>query len=107
MSIFRSGDNCAQAVLTTFTKELDVDTESASNLVIGFGAGMGRLQETRGAVTGAYMVLGLINTQKHTSDKAKVEAIEMIQVLKRKFKNAHGATDCKSLLRCDLKTEVG
>ena len=108
LEIFRSGGNCAQAVLTSFTADLEVDSNLALDLSSGFGAGMGRLQETCGVVTGAFMVLGLYNSRiAQTEDEAKESTINMIQDFSKKFKAMHGATDCKSLVRCDLKTEVG
>jgi len=105
---FRSGYNCAQAVLSTFTKDLKVDSNLALGLSTGFGAGMGQLQETCGAATGSFMVLGLYNAQLcANSEHAKESTINMIQDFREKFKSIHGTMDCKSLLKCDLKTEEG
>ena len=105
---FRSGYNCAQAVLSTFTKDLGVDTNLALSLSSGFGAGMGQLQGTCGAVTGSFMVLSLYNSQKHIdTDKRKENTNNMIQFFNKKFTAIHGTTDCKSLLNCDLKTAAG
>lgn len=108
LTYFRSGNNCAQAVLSTFTEDLDVDSNIAMNLSSGFGAGMGRLQETCGAVTGAFMVLGIHNSQKYAdNEKAREETIDMIQNFDENFKRLHGSSKCKELLKCDLKTEFG
>ena len=43
---FKSGLNCAQAVLTAYSDDLSFDNSLALNLSCGFGGGMGRLQET-------------------------------------------------------------
>ncbi len=108
LETFRSGRNCAQTVLITFTADLEVDSNLALDLSSGFGAGMGRLQETCGAVTGAFMVLGLYNSRIClTEDETKESTISMIQNFSKKFIRIHGVTDCKSLLKCDLKTEEG
>ena len=108
IATFRLGYNCAQAVLSTFTEDLEVDTNLALSLSSGFGAGMGQLQGTCGAVTGSFMVLSLYNSQKHSNtDKGKVNTNNMIQCFNKKFTAIHGATDCKSLLNCDLKTVSG
>jgi len=108
LETFRSGRNCAQAVLSSFTEDLGVDTDLALNLSTGFGAGMGRLQETCGATTGAFMVLGIYNSQKYThDDEAKEKTVEMIQDFNKKFTALHASMDCKTLLNCDLKTEEG
>lgn len=108
LTTFRSGSNCAQAVLSSFTKDLGVDSDLALKLTTGFGAGMGRLQETCGAATGAFMVLGLHSAQKNISDeKAKEKTIDLIQAFDKEFKQIHGTINCKLLLNCNLKTEEG
>jgi len=69
---------------------------------------MGRLQETCGAVTGAFMVLGIYNSQKFTDNaERKNRTYSMVQELSHEFKKLHGATDCRTLLNCDLRTEEG
>jgi len=56
---FRSGYNCAQSVLYAFKDDFDFDENLALDISVGFGGGMERLQEKCGAVTGAFMVMGL------------------------------------------------
>jgi C_GCAxxG_C_C family probable redox protein len=105
---FRSGLNCAQAVLDGYSTVLDFDKGIAMNISAGFGGGMGRLQETCGAVTGSYMVLGIYNGRKYTDNAEKKEVTyKMIQEFSEKFKSLNGTTNCKSLLKCDLRTEEG
>jgi C_GCAxxG_C_C family probable redox protein len=105
---FKEGLNCAQAVLTAFSEDLNLDKDLALNISCGFGGGMGRLQETCGACTGAYMVLGIYNGKKYPDNMDKKgKTYPMVQEFSRKFKLMHGATDCKSLLNCDIKTEEG
>lgn len=105
---FRGGLNCAQAVVSAFSDELKYDNKMALSISCGFGAGMGRLQETCGAVTGSYMVLGIVNSRKFTENKDRKEATYgLIQKFSNRFKQIHGTTDCSSLLNCDLKTEEG
>jgi len=108
ITTFRSGLNCSQAVLTAYSDELNFDNNLALSVSCGFGGGMGRLQETCGAVTGSYMVLGIYVCKKITENKdRKEETYSMIQKFSEKFKQINGTTDCKSLLKCDLKTEEG
>jgi C_GCAxxG_C_C family probable redox protein len=108
ISSFRSGLNCAQSVLTAYTDELNVDNSLAMSISCGFGAGMGRLQQTCGAVTGAFMAIGIYNCKKFTDNKDRKEnTYAMIQRFNDNFKSIHGVTDCKSLINCDLRTEEG
>ncbi len=105
---FKSGLNCTQSVLTAYSDDLNFDNHLALRMACGFGAGMGRLQETCGAVTGSFMVLGIYNCKKHSANNDRKEkTYEMIQRFTDKFKAIHGTTDCKSLLNCDLRTEEG
>jgi C_GCAxxG_C_C family probable redox protein len=105
---FRTGLNCSQAVLAAFSDDLGIDENLSLNISCGFGGGMGRLQETCGAVTGSFMVLGIYNGKKYSDNTDKKESTYlMIQDFARKFKSLHGAIDCKSLLKCDLSTREG
>lgn len=105
---FNSDLNCAQSVITTFAKDLHLDYEVAKNISCGFGGGMGRLQQTCGAVTGAFMVLGLYNSQKYASNNdAKNNTYSMIHTYKDRFLSLHNSLTCKDLINCDLNTEEG
>ena len=59
VDLFENKYNCAQSVLTAFGPQFELEPEITLKIACGFGAGMGRLQETCGAVTGAFMVIGL------------------------------------------------
>ncbi|MCE5174590.1 MAG: C-GCAxxG-C-C family protein [Bacteroidales bacterium] len=105
---FRSGLNCAQAVITAYADRLHFDYKQALCLSCGFGGGMGRLQETCGAVTGAFMILGFHNCKKYSNNKdRKNGTYAMVQKFAASFKEKNGKTDCRSLLGCDLTTEEG
>ena len=105
---FRAGLNCAQAVLKSYADELQFDTHLALQISCGFGGGMGRLQETCGAVTGSFMVFGIYNCRKFSDNKERKEqTYAMIQKFSDKFVSIHGTMDCKALLNCDLRTEEG
>jgi C_GCAxxG_C_C family probable redox protein len=108
ISLFTSGLNCAQSVLAAYTEKLDLDNNLAVNISCGFGGGMGRLQETCGAVTGAFMVLSVYNGNKYAENGVKkIMSYSMIQDFNSKFLARHGTTNCRALLNCDLTTEEG
>ena len=105
---FRSGLNCSQAVFTAYSEKLNYDNDLALSVSCGFGGGMGRLQETCGAITGSFMVLGVHTCKRHTDNKTrKEETYKMVQEFSKQFKQINGTTDCIDLLRVDLKTEEG
>ena len=105
---FQSGLNCAQSVVTAYADRLNFDPDLAAGLSCGFGGGMGRLQQTCGALTGAFMVLGIQNSRKYT-DRAERKNVTYTQVqqLNEAFRQHQGATDCRALLGCDLRTPEG
>jgi C_GCAxxG_C_C family probable redox protein len=100
--------NCSQAVLSSFSEEFGLECKLALRIAQGFGGGMGRNGRTCGAVTGAYMVLGL--AQKNTSDNPR-ESIDrtyaLVNEFNRKFEALHGSVTCKELLGYDLSTPEG
>ncbi|MBO7082573.1 MAG: C_GCAxxG_C_C family protein [Bacteroidales bacterium] len=82
----QSGYNCAQAVLCAYVDIAGIDEESAIRLAAPFGAGMGNMEGTCGAITGAGLVLGL------SGGSTK----QMRQIM-NKFQERNGATQCKLL----------
>ncbi|MCA1745872.1 MAG: C-GCAxxG-C-C family protein, partial [Bacteroidales bacterium] len=108
VSLMDAGFNCSQSVLSAYSEVLGFDNELALSVSCGFGAGMGRLQGTCGAVTGAYMVLGIYCSQKYPDNGArKAQSYLMIQTYNKQFIEKHKTTDCRMLLNCDLTTEQG
>jgi C_GCAxxG_C_C family probable redox protein len=108
IEVFKSGLNCAQAVVTAYSDKLQYDNNLALSVACGFGGGMGRLQETCGAVTGSYMVLGVYNCKKFADNQVRKEkTYAMVQKFSKKFKEINVSTDCIDLIKCDLKTEEG
>jgi len=82
--------NCAQTVLSLFAEDLGLDEKTALKISSGFGGGM-NCAETCGAVTGAYMVIGM----KHG------------HFTNEQFKAAHGSLICKELTGFDISTPEG
>ena len=73
VACFKEGFNCSQAVLSSFDDDFGLDKDMALKLAAGFGGGMGRMAQTCGAVTGAYMVIGLKHGAITGQDKAAKE----------------------------------
>lgn len=108
VELFRSGMNCAQAVVASFAEPMKYDPSLATGLSLGFGGGMGRMQKTCGVVTGSYMVLGIHNSRLYPDMKDRKEhTYEMVRSFTDHFTRIHGADDCMSLLKHDLRTEEG
>ena len=100
--------NCSQSVLSAFAQELGLERDLALKVATGFGGGMGRLAETCGVVTGAYMVIGLKYGMTDPTDQASKErTYAIVQAFAQKFKERFGALDCRDLLGADLSTPGG
>lgn len=100
---FNGGFNCAQAVLSAYCEELGLEREAALKLSCGFGAGMGRLGCVCGAVTGAYILLGLKYGQQLPDDsEAKEKTYAAVQEFAKRFEARNGSVICKELLGVDL-----
>ena len=100
---FRLGFNCAQSVVTALSDYTKLSDSTALALSSGFGGGMGSLQNTCGAVTGAFMVFGLHVGHKY-SDNAhrKAKSEKLIREFDKRFTEIHGSTSCRKLLQYDL-----
>ena len=100
--------NCAQSVLTAYAEDYNLSKDQALSVSVAFGGGIGRLQETCGAVTGALMALGLSSNFKEGDTRDKInkvydEAGKFID----DFIKENGTIKCRDLLGCDLKSEEG
>ena len=105
---FRSGANCSQAVLGVYAEQYGIDPESALAIACGFGAGMGRMGHTCGAVTGAIMVIGLAAGEPDPrSFAAKIRVYGLVRTFIERFTALHKTTSCRELLDCDLSTPEG
>ncbi len=106
---FLAGYNCAQAVLYPFCDDLGLDKDTALRLTCGLGAGMARMQEVCGAVTGGIIALGLKNGRGEGQDKARTEeTYRRVRELMLQFVSKHGSCTCRELLKgCDLCTASG
>ena len=81
--------NCAQAVALAFADKLPLPEETLKKLTAGYGAGMGCMEATCGALVGAVMAAGLLTDGQGTARCAKTILAD--------FKQRCGATVCKDL----------
>jgi len=96
---FQEGYACSQSVLMAFAEESGLDIETAKKVSSTFGAGMGRLRKTCGALTGAFMSIGLKYGNTMPDDmKAKLDSYDMVRELAKRFTEKHGTTECGELL---------
>jgi C_GCAxxG_C_C family probable redox protein len=85
-----------------------MDKNTAERIAIGFGGGMGRTGGVCGAVSGAYMVLGLREYPGISSpSKRKEKVYSLIQKFNKRFKEKYKYVYCTPLLGYNLGTPEG
>ena len=108
VEIFKEEFNCAQAVLAAFSGNYGLEEKEAKKLACGFGAGCGRQSLTCGAISGAYMAIGLKHGRTEKEDLTSREVTyKMINEFSEKFKSLHGSVNCSDLLGCNLGSDEG
>ncbi len=85
----KAGCNCAQAVALAFADVLPLDEATLMKLAAGYGAGMGCMEATCGALVGAVMAAGLMTDGQGTGRMARATLAG--------FQDRCGATICKDL----------
>jgi C_GCAxxG_C_C family probable redox protein len=108
IACFSEGFCCSQAILSTFSEKFNLDKNIALKLSDSFGGGMGRMALTCGAVTGAFMVIGLKYGRISAEDEdAKQKTGDLVQKFIRKFETRNTTISCKELLACDISADEG
>jgi C_GCAxxG_C_C family probable redox protein len=97
---FNQGYNCAQATATAFATDYGYDEATVIKAMAGFGAGMGGLRETCGAVSAMVYVAGL-HAGAYAPDNhlAKTALYELVRKMVEEFSTLHGTTCCRELLK--------
>ena len=94
----RSGYNCAQAVACTYADLVGVDEDVLFRATEGLGLGMGSMQGTCGALSGACVLAGMKNSGGDlTNPVTKGQTYQLSRELVRRFQEKAGATICKDL----------
>jgi len=104
VKFFEEGYNCSQSTLLAFEDVLPYSREEIAKLGSSFGGGMARLREVCGAVSGIFMVAGLLYGFDDTgADGKKWEHYVRIQELGLEFEKRNGSLICRELLELNVK----
>ena len=98
----QEGLNCSQTVLMYFHKRYDLSEKTASKIAQPFESGLFR-GETCGAVSGAYMVLGL-EYGSHEENSRRIMK-EKIEEYNKSFKEKMGTLQCEEILGINISTD--
>ncbi len=74
LELREKGYNCCQAVACVFSEETGISEEILFKSAEGFGAGMGGKKGSCGALSGAVMIAGLLNSNGNASGSLSKES---------------------------------
>jgi C_GCAxxG_C_C family probable redox protein len=95
--------NCAQSTFCAFSEDLGISKKAALSVSQGFGGGMGHNGSVCGAVTGAYMALGMASPASEENPRQNIEkTYALMDEFNKKFKAKHGSLNCTDLTGYDL-----
>ena len=111
--LHKKGYNCAQAVACAFAEDIGVPEAVLFSACEGFGLGMGGMEATCGAVSGAVMVAGFkhssgdvenpttkANTYKYSREITKAFAEKNSTLICKELKGVETGTVIRSCLDC-------
>lgn len=99
MELFKEGYNCSQAVFSAFCEQTGMDFEASLKISSSFGGGMGRLREVCGAVSGMFLVAGMLHGYTDPKDlTGKALHYRLIQNMAERFKKENNSIICRELL---------
>lgn len=96
------GYNCAQAVACTYADLAGVPEEAVFAATEGLGLGMGGMEGTCGALSGACVVAGLLASSKNLDrPDSKAATYRLSRQMVERFGELAGATRCRDLKGID------
>lgn len=94
----QKGYNCAQAVACAYCDLVGVDEETMFKAVEALGLGMGCMEGTCGAVSGACVLAGFKNSKGNlVNPGSKAETYRLSKEIMMKFTELNKSTICKDL----------
>ncbi len=104
---FMEGYRCSQAVVAAYARDFDLDVDLARKIALPLAGGSGVGGEC-GAVSAAYLVIGLKYGLPHTGDpQGLATIIGKTREFTERFRSLHGEIDCPKLLNLDVFSEEG
>ena len=96
------GYNCAQAVACTYCDLVGVDEDTMFRLTEGLGLGMGCMEGTCGAISGACVLAGMKNSLgSEQAPKSKPGTYALSKQIVKRFMEQNSSSICKELKGID------
>ena len=108
VACFTEGFSCSQAILTAYNDLYNLDRNTALKISQPFGGGIAHQGETCGAVSAAFMVIGLKYGRTRADDlEAREKTYEKVLDFIDQFTLKNSSIVCKELLGFDMSTPEG
>ena len=106
VNYFKSGYNCAQAVVMAYDDVMGLSVEMLAKIAAPFGGGMGRMREVCGTVSGMTFIAGAISpaTNPQNLDERKAN-YALVQRFAQSFRDENGDIVCRRLLGLEPSVE--
>lgn len=96
------GYNCAQAVACTYCDMVGVDESTMFKMTEALGLGMGGMEGTCGAVTGACVLAGMKRSSGNLEQPdSKAESYKLSREIVKRFEEQNKSVVCKTLKGVD------
>ena len=96
--LHNQGNNCCQSVCLAFADKLGIDEEVLFKISEGFGAGMGNLQGSCGALSAAVMIAGIYNSGgKDAAVRTKAKTYKLVSQMNNEFVDLVRSMCCKEI----------
>ena len=93
----KKGYNCSQSVACAFCDLVGVDEDLMFRMMEAYGLGMGNMQGTCGALSGAIAVLGMKNSTGCQQIGSKKDSYAKAKVMMEKFAEMNQSVLCKDI----------
>ncbi|MBR3598319.1 MAG: C_GCAxxG_C_C family protein [Lachnospiraceae bacterium] len=98
IELHNKGYNCAQSVACTYCDLVGVDEVTMFKMTEGLGLGMGGMEGTCGALTGACVLAGMKNSSGNIdAPNSKVSTYKLSREILESFRIKNGSSACKRL----------
>lgn len=97
--LFLAGYNCAQSVAAAYADAFGIEPETMLRMSSSFGAGIGRMRKTCGAVCGMFIIAGLKTGSVTAGDQeGKRKNYETVRAMADAFREKNHSITCQTLL---------
>ena len=101
-----NGLNCAQAIITAFGQNLEINSHTAKMLGRSLAGGIGHRADTCGYLTAGCLILAKA-FDSADENQTRQDTFKAVAELFNRFEKKRGSAACRDLLGADMSTDQG